>query len=350
MHSGENIYYTLASDNKCNRLKTGLNIIDESDPMYFNYTNKSNLLHNLYYTKEQNWLRIAIIPNKEQQKLPTTIRYGTTTWKTKKIILSKPYPLYDLETIKKFNLEITDRYINNACGLNKIDILEWWKNMGLDIKYNYNGGVLFDTASVNGHLDVLEWLLKNEFSVKCLTRWTINDVSRNGHVNVLEWWFKHGSLLTYDEEALDYASGEGHIDVLKSWKNSGLELKYSENALDFASGEGRVNVLIWWFESGLPLKYSENALFNACVNGHINVLEWWLNSGLTLKYSENALFNAYDNGYINLQEWWLNSGLTFKYTEKTLDSTTTANDLNVLNWCENSGLLSNYSALLSNYP
>ncbi|KAI8803443.1 hypothetical protein BJ742DRAFT_714239 [Cladochytrium replicatum] len=71
-----------------------------------------------------------------------------------------------------------------------------------------------------------------EYSTKA-----IHKASDNGYVDVLEWWKTCGLELRYSDRALDSACCAGHTDVLKWWKSSGLELKYSEQAIDGASWE-----------------------------------------------------------------------------------------------------------------
>jgi hypothetical protein len=152
------------------------------------------------------------------------IGYDNYVGKTNKIILGETYALYDIRTIKKFNIHINESFITGA--------------------------------------------------------------SKNGHVNILEWWLKNNLELKYNEDAIDEASGKGHVKVLEWWKNSGLELKYTRKALESASQLGHIDVLDWWKNSGLPLYYSDIAfdytIYSSCKN-MIEVHEWWITSGLKVK-------------------------------------------------------------------
>jgi hypothetical protein len=191
------------------------------------------------------WIRQVIVP------LDAKINYGSgKRWSSDKIIMGDRFPLYSLKTIKKFNLNITSDYIDQVCKNGNVDILEWWKNSGLELKYN---------------------------------EWVLNGASWYGQVEVLEWLKNSGLKLKYNELALDWASRNGKVDVLEWWKNSGLELKYDAWALDSASRDGKVDVLEWWKNSGLELKYNESTLDWASTYGKVEVLKWWKNSGLEIK-------------------------------------------------------------------
>jgi hypothetical protein len=85
--------------------------------------------------------------------------------------LGDKYPLYDLETIKKFNLKINEYYVTKVCELGKVEVLKWWYDSGLPLKYTN---------------DALDW---ESFG------W--------GHVNVLEWSKDSGLELKYTEDALN---------------------------------------------------------------------------------------------------------------------------------------------------
>ncbi|KAI8803093.1 hypothetical protein BJ742DRAFT_909255 [Cladochytrium replicatum] len=106
-----------------------------------------------------------------------------------------------------------------------VDVLEWWRSSGFDLKLRGNE---IDSASTNGHVAV-----------------------ENGHVVVLNWWKSSGLTLAYTTFAIDRASVKGHVHVLDWWKSSGLSITCSSAAVDGASGNGHVDVLKWWASSGL---------------------------------------------------------------------------------------------------
>ena len=116
-----------------------------------------------------------------------------------------------------------------------------------------NKVILSDSYNIYNPIIILKLKLYNNNGL-------IHYASYYGHINVLEWWKNSGLPLKYDQWALHLASQNGHINVLEWWKNSGLELKYDEYALNRASENGQVAVLEWWKNSGLPLKYDTDAL------------------------------------------------------------------------------------------
>ncbi|KAI9348997.1 hypothetical protein DFJ73DRAFT_777183 [Zopfochytrium polystomum] len=119
---------------------------------------------------------------------------------------------------------------------------------------------------------------------------SMDDASKMGWVDVLQWWKDSGLDLKYTMAAMNFASLNGHLDVLQWWKDSGLKLWYSQGAMDLASYSGRVAVLQWWKESGLEVEYSES-IFMASVGKSgdaVATLQWWKDSGLRLRIQSAA--------------------------------------------------------------
>jgi hypothetical protein len=263
------------------------------------------------------FIRVVIIPNYINIYMDDT-EYVFID----EVILGEKYLLYDVKTIKKFNLIIDKEYITNVC--------------------------------LKGHLEILKYLyMKNDHSINDLicnlicNREVLICTFSDDYLKILEWWKSSGIPLKYDEDAINLASSFNRINVLNWWLKSGLPLKYDERAIDYSSMYGYVDVLEWWKNSGLPLKYSEDAINLASIYGNEDVLEWWKNSGLVLKYTEGSIDYAceYGSNYeslngkiINILNWWFKSGLELKYSKKALQYASKGKNINILEWLKNSKL------------
>lgn len=67
-------------------------------------------------------------------------------------------------------------------------------------------------ASVNGHLEIIKFLHKNEKNG--YTFKVINNASRNGHMKVLKWLQKNRKDNCINE-AMNWAAMNGHLDIVK---------------------------------------------------------------------------------------------------------------------------------------
>jgi hypothetical protein len=256
---------------------------------------------------------------------PTNVVYYPGNWLC---ILSDRYPLYDIKTIKKFKLSISNDYISGVCRIGRTDILDWLLNINKDFKYDEHA---LTWASYNGHINVLDWWVNNNLPL-LYTEYCLDGASRSGHINVLNWWKNSGLELKYTERALNEASQNGHIHVLDWWKNSGLPLKYSVQSLNCASMKGHVNVLDWWKNNNYELKFSIYAIIHASNYGHINVLNWWKDSKINLQYNEDVILGAFSDERIDVLDWWVNSNLPIKYPENIFDIVLDKVNVRILKW------------------
>jgi hypothetical protein len=201
--------------------------------------------------------------------LRKVIPVGSDKFKTNKLELKERYWLGDLNTYKELNIPMLDMDLSSMYGF--ISILKWWKNSGLELKYTANA---MDWASKNGHIDVLDWWLKESGLELKYTANAMDWASKNGHIDVLDWWLKESGLeLKYSESSMDWASKNGHVDTLNWWKENVDELKYSKSSIDWASMNGHVDVLKWWKKNVDELLYSEYAMDLASKKGHVDVLK-----------------------------------------------------------------------------
>jgi hypothetical protein len=186
--------------------------------------------HSYYYITSE-WIYTVIIPSNIYIKHSEYTSWFLTNnamvdqrYNANKLILGEKYSVFDIKTIIKFNININCKlYIQYACRIGIVSVLEYWKN-------SYDN-----------------------------------------------------SLLEYDYEAIDEASKNGHIDVLNWWLRCGLRLEYTSNAIDKASECSKINVLEWWKNSGLELKYTEKA-FDTIIHANTKIShDWWIRSGLKIK-------------------------------------------------------------------
>ncbi|KAI9324675.1 putative ankyrin repeat protein [Zopfochytrium polystomum] len=77
-----------------------------------------------------------------------------------------------------------------------------------------------------------------------------------GSIDVLQWWKDSGLELRYRSVAMDLASERGQAHILQWWKDSGYDLKYTSFAVSGAADSGHIKTLQWWRDSGLQLDWA----------------------------------------------------------------------------------------------
>jgi hypothetical protein len=264
--SSEEIYCKISNKYKCHKgyyYNTGLNVLDKPfEPkgscvpggLYF--TNLKNI--DSFYSYGDRIL-IVNIPTDAQVVKDPDETYGEK-WRADKIIVCDEYPLYDIETIKKFNLKINKPYLEWAVSGGHVDVLEFCKN----------------TLSS----DALSSLPSREL------HFYVHIASKYGHINVLEW-FRNNYAYQFKtvnvNHGMEFASYGGHVNVLEWLKTKSgccLEKVDSYNGVHYASADNNVKVLDWWKNSGFSMKNTQYSFLIAVAYGSNEAIEWWKNSGL----------------------------------------------------------------------
>ena len=224
-------------------------------------------------------------------------------------------PLSDLACHLIFKFSRTD--ILSYLTENHLDLL-WTTTRLTNLPYR--------ASAIYGNSNILNWwrdapaLPNKEYIADA-----IDGASRAGFINVLEWWRSSGLELRYTERALEAASAEGRVSVLEWWKTAStsapasnpIPLKVGKSVL-LAAQSGRADSLAWWDASGIPYSHAESVARIASTHGHVHVLELWRQlKGAKMIFDCQLLVGPTKNGHDNVLEWWRQSGLRVEF--KTCD-------------------------------
>ncbi|KGO72476.1 Flavoprotein [Penicillium italicum] len=251
-------------------------------------------------------------------------------------------PLSDLacHLIVKFSRTDILSYLTE----NHLDLL-WTTSRLTNIPYR--------ASAIYGNPNVLTWwrdapaLPNKEYMADAM-----DGASRAGFIDVLDWWLNSGLPLRYSERALEAASAEGRVTVLDWWKTASmnapssnpLPLKVGKSVL-LAAQSGRTASLAWWDASGIPYSHAENVARIASTHGHVHVLEFWYKlKGPKMIFDNQVLVGPTKNGHDHVLQWWKSCGLRVEF--KTCDIEEALEDADpssgaegrVRRWWERNGL------------
>jgi hypothetical protein len=200
--------------------------------------------------------------------------------------------------VKEKNFHYTNAFLKNAAGKGQLSFLKmikqdmdkgnphFRKTWGMcQPCYNSKNGVqfsnsLFIDTTNNGHVDVIQWLLKHNYKFNDMA---VDGAIENGHLNILEIFVENGILLTskiFEKSAIcghvhiiewliekncplpdgfDYShnnpyylvkevSKKGHIDVLKILLIN-MEYPYDDSVFNEAVKYDKQGVALWLVEN-----------------------------------------------------------------------------------------------------
>ena len=197
--------------------------------------NGSCIADGLYFTDEKHiceffrygpYIRQVEIPDGETN---ITKDPDGNKWRSKSLFIHKRRALDEVETWQwmiENNVDITagNNYaINLASENGHLAIVELLLKHGADCTAKDNYAIRM--ASRNGHLAVVELLLKHGVDCTALDNFAIRMASENGHLAIVELLLKHGADCTTDDNyAIRMASENGHLVVVELLKRHGAKL------------------------------------------------------------------------------------------------------------------------------
>ena len=208
----------------------------------------------------------------------------------------------------------------------RTEILEFWRTSPSFLTKEYNNEAL-DGASRAGFINVLEWWQNSGLPLK-FTEAALEQASSQGRIAALEWW-KNQSTAVDDSSAnvdsskirlkpgksICYATQNGHTDVVRWWVNSGIAFPHEDTVAKLASNHGHVDILQLWHElKGSKMIFDNQVLVGATKSGNVKVLEWWRQSGLKVEYKTCDVEEALEDGDegergVEVRRWWARNGL-----------------------------------------
>jgi hypothetical protein len=107
--------------------------------------------------------------------------------------------------------------------------------------------------------------------------------SVNGQLNILEWLYSEG-LLVFNR-VFDWAANAGHLHILQ-WILTVCpekDIKRMNDVSYNAAGHGHINILCWLQESGFQI--TDSACNMAAINGRMETLKWLFDHNLYVPHS-----------------------------------------------------------------
>ena len=152
-----------------------------------------------------------------------------------------------MDHIKTNNTTIPDSIFQDIVLGNNKEIAMWLIEEGYVKKNNeYAINIIcdMDINCVNTLQELHEAGLICEYNINAL-----KIASVNRRLNVLNWWLNSGLELKYDHSLIRKVMKCGHIDVLNWWSNSGLQLKFDKNTHLYAGEDAIPDIRQWWLDN-----------------------------------------------------------------------------------------------------
>ena len=132
--------------------------------------------------------------------------------------------------------------------------------------------VMWNNAALNGHLEILNWALKNEYCWKDDVK-ICRKAAINNHLEILKWARKNG--FAWDSKTCAKAAKHGHLELLKWARENGCP--WDGLTCDCAAKNGHLEILKYARENGCP--WNECTCACAAQNGNLEILKYARENG-----------------------------------------------------------------------
>ncbi|KAF0531633.1 serine/threonine-protein phosphatase 6 regulatory ankyrin repeat subunit B-like [Gigaspora margarita] len=157
-------------------------------------------------------------------------------------------------------------------------------------------------AARNGHLKIVETLLKNEANVNIIDsdkRTALNWAAENGHTDVVKILIRHGAnvnAIDKDEHtALNRAAKKGRVEIIKTLKKH--KANVNNIALYLAAINGQIEAVEILIEYGVNVNSIVNKLtilHHAAIKDHVEVVKTLLRNGAKIDATDNIKRTIFD--------------------------------------------------------
>jgi hypothetical protein len=184
------------------------------------------------------------------------------------------------------DLEVLKSAIERGCPLNSIgvyfaarrghlDVLQWFLKQPMsqyEWKYRIEG--VYHSAAEGGQLKIIQWLRENDYP------WDSHVgqyAARGGHLETFVWLHEHGFPLDKDsiKATIHSAIAYGHLEILKWLKTQ--ECTFDYYTLWLAAQNGHFEIFKWLREQKCP--WDKSISYIAKENGHLELLQWAIENG-----------------------------------------------------------------------